>query len=274
MTLIQRYNNMSLDYERWQKAKDKIIGEERARQQIGTLSEKTIHAVVKNYYEPDEDRQEIPIEGKCADIYIAPQGGIDSISLDGTRGNIIEIQTRQWEKLKPKLEVFLKDYDVTVVLPIPDHKQIIWIDPDTGELSKPGVNRRYSNDYTGFPEIYRIRQFLTNPHLHIRLLYMDMIEYKLLSGRSADRKKYGAVRYDRMPTNLTKEYVLERPEDYMMFVPEGLDKEFGSADFAKKAGINTRLTGYVVGLLFQLGILERVGKGKRGAYIYRVKEQY
>ncbi len=39
------------------------------RQGIGTLSEKTVHAVMKNYYAPDTDMHEIPIENFVADIY-------------------------------------------------------------------------------------------------------------------------------------------------------------------------------------------------------------
>ena len=53
----------------FQAAKDKIIGVDRQRIGIGTLSEKTVHAVLKNYLQPDEDHHEIPIEGYVADIY-------------------------------------------------------------------------------------------------------------------------------------------------------------------------------------------------------------
>ena len=45
-----------VDTIRFEQAKEKIIGKDRLRQQIGTLSEKTIHAVVKNYYEPDDEK--------------------------------------------------------------------------------------------------------------------------------------------------------------------------------------------------------------------------
>ena len=58
-----------MDISRFEAAKDKIIGKDRQRLQIGTLSEKTVHAVVKNFYEPDEDKQEVPIEGLFADIF-------------------------------------------------------------------------------------------------------------------------------------------------------------------------------------------------------------
>lgn len=265
------FGDMAINITRWEEAKNRIIGEDRARVQIGTLSEKTVHAVVKNYYEPNEDRQEIPIEGKCADIYIAPKCGIDCLDENGTKGRIIEIQTRQWEKLKTKLDLFLPEYDVTLVLPIPDHKQIIWIDPDTGELGKPGPNRKYAKMHTGFEEVYKIRKYLEHPHLHVVFLYMDMIEYKLLTGRSRDRKRFGAMRYDRIPTELKEEVVLECKEDYMMFIPEDLPEQFTSADFAKIAGISARLTGYVLGVLRITGNIEQIGKSGR-ANLYRIKE--
>ena len=49
------------DKKAFEEAKRKIIGTDRQRLGIGTLSEKTVHAILKNYYEPDEDRQEIPV---------------------------------------------------------------------------------------------------------------------------------------------------------------------------------------------------------------------
>ena len=53
---------------RFEQAREKIIGGDRERIGIGTLSEKTLHAILKNFYEPDEDKQEIPIDKFVADI--------------------------------------------------------------------------------------------------------------------------------------------------------------------------------------------------------------
>ena len=39
--------------EAFENAKKKIIGIDRQRLGIGTLSEKTVHAILKNYYQPD-----------------------------------------------------------------------------------------------------------------------------------------------------------------------------------------------------------------------------
>ena len=136
------------DKEAFEAAKKKIIGVDRQRMGIGTLSEKTVHAILKNYYEPDEDKQEIPIENYVADIY--------------ADGEIIEIQTRQFNRMRDKLKAFLPLYPVTIVYPIPREKWIIWIDEETGELSKKRKSPVRGNPYMAFPELYKIKMFLKN----------------------------------------------------------------------------------------------------------------
>jgi hypothetical protein len=255
------YDTGTLHYDLWNDARERVIGVDRQRMQIGTLSEKTVHAVVKNYYEPDEDHQEIPIEGKCADIYTADE-------------RIIEIQTRNFSRLKEKLDIFLPLYDVTVVLPVPDRRRIIWIDPDTGEESGVGAYRSALAPWPAFREIYMIREYLSHPHMHVRLLLMNMTEYRLLSGRSKDRKKYGAERYDRIPEELTGEIVLNEPKDYMLFLPDGLieetDSTFTSAMLAYEAHIPKQYLSYVTGLLRLLGVIERLPKRQDKTWLYRV----
>ena len=100
----------------------KIIAKERETNGIGTLKEKTMHAVLKNFYEPDVSHQEIKVDRFVADIL---------------RDNeIIEIQTRSFNAMRKKLSVFLEKYPVTIVYPIPHNKWLYWIDENTGEISK------------------------------------------------------------------------------------------------------------------------------------------
>ena len=55
---------------RFQRALDRIVRvEERERHGIGMQKEKTLHAVLKAYEDPDEDHHEIPIGSYIADIY-------------------------------------------------------------------------------------------------------------------------------------------------------------------------------------------------------------
>lgn len=242
------------DREAFEAARKKVIGVDRQRLGIGTLSEKTVHAILKNYYEPDEDRQEIPIEKYVADIY--------------ANGEIIEIQTRQFNKMRNKLTAFLPLYPVTIVYPIPFEKWIIWVDEETGELSRKRKSPVRGNPCIAFVELYKIKMFLKDPNLRLRLVLMNMEEYKLLNGWSRDRKR-GASRYDRIPVELVQEIEINCVQDYMQFVPSELEGTFTSKEFAAAAHISVTLSQTVLNILYHVGIVTRTGK-KGNQYLYDV----
>jgi hypothetical protein len=80
----------------------------REKHGIGMQSEKTLHAVLKNYIDDDEDHQEIPVDNFIADIY--------------HDGQITEIQTARMGAMRAKLSCFLARYPVRIVYPIPAEK--------------------------------------------------------------------------------------------------------------------------------------------------------
>lgn len=244
------------DKKAFEAAKRKVIGIDRQRLGIGTLAEKSLHAILKNYYEPNEDRQEIPIENYVADIF--------------ADGEIIEIQTRQFDKMRGKLAAFLPLYPVTIVYPIPHEKWLIWIDEESGSLSKKRKSPRKGNPYLVFPELYKIKAYLKDPNLRLRLVLLDVEEYKLLNGWSKDRKK-GASRYDRIPTELVREIALDCPQDFLQFVPFELEGAFTSKEFAAAARIPLALAQTVLNILYHVEAVARVGKRGR-LYLYEAKE--
>lgn len=245
-----------IDNKAFEAAKEKIIGVDRQRLGIGTLSEKTVHAILKNYYEPDEDHQEIPIENYVADIY--------------HEGSIMEVQTRSFNAMRNKLRAFLPLYPVTIIYPIPREKWLIWIDEETGQLSNKRKSPLKGNGYTVFPELYKIKMFLKDPNLRFKLVLLDMEEYRLLNGWSKDKKK-GSSRFDRIPTQLVEEIDIECLQDYMQFVPYDLPEEFTVKEFAKAAHIPARRAQVVVHILAYVGVIEQIGK-KGNAYLYQVRE--
>lgn len=240
---------------RFQTAKEKIIGVTRERRGIGTLSEKTVHAVLKYFYAPDEAMHEIPIGNYIADIY--------------TGREIIEIQTRSFHAMRSKLSCFLQNYPVTVVYPIPHCKWISWIDETTGECSPKRKSPLTGNAYFAFPELYKLKMFLKNENLRFRFVLLDLDEYRLLNGWSRDKKK-GSCRFDRIPIRIVDEIMIERREDYMQFVPLSLDR-FTSMQFAKAAHIRKSLAQTTLNILFELGIVKRIGK-QGNSYLYEIEE--
>lgn len=238
----------------FREVRERVLGEERLRAGIGTLSEKTTHMILKNFYEPDVDRQEVPVGNYVADIF--------------TGQEIIEIQSAGFGKMRDKLEAFLLEYPVTIVHPIPHIKWLIWIDEETGTLSAPHKSPKRGNAYDAFLELYRIRDYLADRHLTVKLLMMELEEYKLLNGYGKNRK-IRASKYDRIPLNIIEEITIERPEDLMQFVPLDLEEPFTKKQFARAAHIDERMAGLAIKLYQYYGMMEQTGKDGR-AYLYKI----
>lgn len=234
-----------MDQKLFDEACDKIIYKERERKQIGVLQEKTIHAVLKNYFEPNPLYHEIRIDGFYADI--------------AREDEIIEIQTRNFYAIRKKLEIFLERSFVTVVYPIPATKWLCWINEETGEVSARRKSPKKGSFYQAFYELYNIKQFLLHPNLRIHLVLMDMEESRLLNGWSKDKKK-GSERFDRIPLALVDELILDHPDDYAKLIPEELKEGFTSSDYAKAAKLSRAQAQKGLNILTHLGVVERIGK--------------
>lgn len=236
-------------------AREKVCGSQRQRHGIGTLSEKTLHAILKNYYQPNESHHEIPVGRYCADIF------------DGKE--IVEIQTAQFNRMRQKLEVFLPEYKTTIVYPIAREKWINWIDEETGEVRERRKSPKKGNPYMAFKELYKIKMHLKDKNIRVHLLMMEIEEYKLLDGWG-EHKKNHATKYDRIPSQIYEEYVIERKEDYMQFVPFDEGENYTSKDFAKKLHISKELATVTLNILEFMEVVERTGR-KGNAYIYQTR---
>lgn len=242
-----------MDQLRFADSCESVVGTARKRLGIGTYQEKTVHAVVKQYMEPDPANQEQKVGAFVADIR--------------NEQGIIEIQTANFNAMRKKLSVFLEQYPVTIVYPVPYRKWLYWIDPETGEVSRKRKSPKKGTPQMIFKELYKIRPFLSNPRLHFSILLIHMEEYRLLNGWDRNKKR-GSSRYDRIPICLEDQIDIEGKQSFGKLVPQGLPELYTTADFAKKAGITVSDAQKALLLLTELGITERVGK-KKNAYLYR-----
>ena len=220
---------------------------------IGTLGEKTLHAVLKCYIDPCADNHEMKIGPFIADI----------VGEDG----IVEIQTRGFDKLRKKLEAFLEVATVTVVYPIAAVKWLSWVDPDTGETTpRRRSPKRRTAAYSLF-ELYKLKPLLSHPRLRLRLLLLELEEYRQLNGWSCDRKR-GSTRCDRIPTALVGEVRIDCPADYAQLIPAGLPEQFTSSEFGAACGLSLSSAQRGLNVLLAVEAVGRVGKQGR-FYIYR-----
>lgn len=226
------------------------LSEVRVKHGIGTLSEKSLHYALKNYFEPRKEYQERKVGSFVADIY--------------NETGIIEIQTRNFNVLRKKLQEFLKQETVTIVYPMAGTKWISWLDLDTGEISKRRKSPKKSNFNDAFYELYKIKSLLTHKNLRIHVLQLELEEYRNLDGYSENKKK-GSSRLERIPLKIEKEWQIQSLEDYKKIVPNTLPSQFTSRDYATHSNIPLKRAQLALNVLTEVNAVKRVGK--KGALI-------
>ncbi len=243
-----------MDRERFQKACELVIGKERERAGIGTYGEKTLHAVLKHYLEPDASCHEVKTGGFVADIY--------------RESGIIEIQTRSFNTLRRKLAAFLEVSTVTVAYPVARTKWLTWLDRETGEVTKKRKSPKTGSPCEAFYELYKIKQLLTHPNLRLLILMLDIEETRNLDGWSEDKKK-GSSRYERIPVDIIEEICINSIADYIKLIPHNLPGEFTTKDFRKASGLSLSTAQTALNVLYSVGAVTRVGKSGN-TYLYNI----
>lgn len=222
---------------------------------IGTLGEKTLHAVCKLYMEPDPCYHEIKTGSFVADI--------------AKDGAIIEIQTRSFDRLREKLGYFLSEgYVVTVVYPVPAVKWLSWMDMEMGTVTDRRKSPKKGRVYDIIPELYKIKPLIAHPNLDFTVLLLEVQDYRMLDGWSLDRKK-GSTRYERIPISLVDRVTFGYSDGFAALIPKELPETFQVKEFARAAGISTSRASTLLSVLHTAGILKRVGKSGR-MYLYQL----
>jgi len=239
---------MLTDEQRFLKACD-VVTKKMQRQdqmhQIGTLGEKTLHAVVKYYIEPDDAKHEVKVGSFYADI--------------AADDAVVEVHTRSFNTLRKKLAAFMETSPVTVVYPLPKTKWLLWIDNDTGEVTKKRKSPKIGRLYDAFHELYKIKPLLRHENFRLHLIFIDVEEYRYLDGWG-ENKKRGSSRCDRIPVGLKEEYFFNVKNDYLQFIPNTLPIHFTTKDYKTETGINLPTSQTALNILYHLGVIKRIGK--------------
>lgn len=230
-----------MDADRFDRCAERIIQSPRRRGGIGTLSEKTLHAVLKEYFQPFSDCHEIKVGGFVADIV-------------GENG-ITEIQTQNLAALTKKLDAFLPCCRVTVVHPIITETTIVRIDETTGEILSRRKSPKRKSLISVFNELYPLRGYISNENfsLCVCLIKADVI-------KNTERKRYAVKKLNTVPTELCGEIYFHSPDDYKLFLPEALPEPFTSAEFSAIGKTDRRTALSCLNTLTAAGLVKRDGK--------------
>jgi hypothetical protein len=245
---------------------------------IGTLREKRLHAAVKRYLCPDETCHERPVGDLLREDGAKTRRMVADILTDG---HILEVQTGGFFPLREKIGWYLTHTPcrVTVVHPIPAVKYLSWINPEDGSIISRAKSPKRGRVRDVAKELYWLSEFIGDPRVSVRLLLLELEEYRLADGWSRDKKR-GSNRYERFPTALLGDVTLWTPADYAAyFLPpalsapdgEGNDPVFTAAAYAKATGIRGKATYSMLRLLEGLALLEETEEKVGRSRGYRVK---
>jgi hypothetical protein len=219
---------------------------------IGEYKERELHKVLKAMYESDPAKREIRYKGYIADIK--------------NENGIYEIQTGSYNQLRVKLSKFLEEDTVTLIYPAVRVKYLVWIDAETGEITKRRKSPKIGTPYAFYAELYKIKQFLTNPNLRLHIVTVDLEEYRKLDGWSENRKK-GSSRAERIPLTFGETTEINSLADYIKIIPQSLPSPFTSEDMRREAKLSVKAAQTALNVLYHIGAVERTGKtGRRYKY--------
>lgn len=238
-----------MNQQRFERACLKVLSNLKKQSGIGTLAEKSVHAVLKAYYEPYEDSCEIRIGSYVADI----------VGEDG----IIEIQTRQFSRLTEKLKEYLPLCHVTIVYPILSEKWIATIDSKTGAVLSRRKSPLHGNLWNLLEELCGIKEFLGNPSLSFRTVLLEAEEL-----RTAGTKRQKGRKIDLIPLRLLEEHDFNYPMDFSKILPSSLPSNFTSRILAETERIPLSMAQTGLYLLNRLGCVKRIGKQGK-SYLYQ-----
>ena len=224
------------------------------KDKIGLLQEHTLHRVLKFYLSSDEANHEIQIGRMYADVVL--------------NNHIYEIQTKSFNVIRNKLDLFLKDHDVTIVYPIALNK-IIYLTNEFGELISTKKSPKHGGPLDIFWELYKIKNYLLNNNLHFKILMLDIDEFRMQKEKTWKSRK-GFERENQIPRKINYIYEINSPSDFKdILLKYNLKEVFTSKDFSKSTKLTIKKATTTLNVLYYLNIVERIGKEKN-SYLYKI----
>jgi len=233
-----------------------MSGEHKADNGIGTLSEQSLHAALKQWYVYPGDQLEVPVDGYIVDIV--------------RQGLLIEVQTSGFASIKGKLRDLVQHHRVLLVYPVASHK---WIVRQSGD-GKEQLGRRKSPKRGRleqvFSELVSLPHLVRCPAFSLEVVLVQEEEVRRKDGRGSWRRRGWSI-HDRRLLAVDEQFPLSFPSSYLATVPSGLPVPFTSRDLGRALDVPLRLAGQMAYCLRKMGVLHVVGK-RGNAYLYEAAD--
>ncbi len=229
--------------------------------QIGTLSEKSLHAALKAYFGRPGDQFETEVAGYVIDIYREREVGPPLL---------LEIQSRNFSAIRKKLAALLQDgYAIRLIHPIPVEKWIVRQRPSGRQVSRRRSPKR-GRPLEVFNELVRIPELLPHPDFEVQVALTRQEVIWVDDGKGSWRRKGWSIADQRL-LDVAGTLTLGSRGDFLREVGQAPGVAFTNRALSKMLGIPTRLAGKMTYTLRKAGWLEKIGMDGR-AYLFAITE--
>lgn len=231
--------------------KDQLSKNQSKLAMIGTLTESSLHASIKDMYSLPGDRSEASIGSFIIDII--------------RNDRLIEIQRGNFSSLRPKLEKLLNNHTIHILHPIPVVKWIIRQDIKGTIISKRKSPKR-GRAIDIFDELIYIPQFLLHPNLIFEILLTEQTEILRNDGKGSWRRKGWSV-VDQCLLSVLDIILIENIDDLVAFIPQDMRTPFTNNNLTQALNCQYRLAQKMTYVLRKTDRLIITGKSGN-SYLY------
>ena len=173
---------------------------------------------------------------------------------------VIEIQTRNFTAIRPKLNILLGNHPVLLVYPIAKVKWIVR--QEDGEQVSRRRSPRRGRVEDLFYELIYIPNLLKHPNLTLEVVFIEAEEVRRNDGKGSWRRQGWSIADRRLVQVLGYE-LFRTPADFYKLLPEKLECPFTNHDLAKQTGLNQSLARRMIYCLQKMNLIEFIGKRGR-----------
>lgn len=220
-------------------------------------AESDLHASLKKAYLQDGAAEEVLVDGYWIDVV---SGDL-----------LIEIQTRNFYAIKPKLGYLLNRHPVRLVHPIPAEKWIVLLSPSGNEpITRRKSPRRGRFEHL-FLELIRFPQWINHPNFSIEVVITREEEIRRADGRGSWRRGHISI-VDRKLLSIVERRVFSHPRDFLSLVPTDLPSQFTNRMLAQRLEIPIRLAAKMNYCLRAADLIRITGKNGRSLLFTLITE--
>lgn len=216
---------------------------------IGTLSEKSVHAELKDMI-ADKRYQEIKVLNYICDVVIDNE--------------IYEVQTSKFKTISNKIRNLLErtDYNITVLMPVYRKNKIIFY--ENNEIVRESRTRHKGVLIDRIDELESLKEFIGHKRFKINFIELDTIDIRLSGGRANHGTKQ-----DKQIEKVLNTYLIENSCDLNCFVSMyDIGETFTVADIKKYTKTNAKYLHNGLKILKEMKVIDLIGK-KGNAFVFK-----